>query len=378
MTMKKYIILLITMATAVLPANVFGQIAGGAPSKIWTYPAVTALDEEVTWYFDMTGSAFTDGQELYLWAWSPSEPDAGNWANSSAFAKLDYVGNMVWKKTLTPTLYFNTTVDNIKASAGFWMRLKDHTGTIQSDVINVPGSWLTLDNFIASNKAVQIFPEKFYLDQPLSIIVNAKYVWTGSVQGGLVGSSELHLHSGLNTWSDSLRQYKAWLPDVVASTKFKSLGNDIYKFDMIPSQYYNTGDGFVMENISFVIPNADWSKVGQDQGPKDFIFTAPGVVVLEPVLSIFPKNFSQLDLFTISRTNNEKNVTKLTYTITAGDKTLTGDFTGTRSLMNAYVDLLTGLAGSPSLDKIHILVKDNNGRAILDTDVSLVKLTDVE
>lgn len=377
--MKKYIFLFIALLAIVLPFNAKGQIAGGAPSKVWTYPAVAALDEPITWYFDLTGSNFTDGQDLYLWDWSPTEPDAGHWAHSSDFAKLTYDGNMVWSITLTPTVYFNTTVDNIKASAGFWLRLKDLTGTIQSDVINVPAYWTALDAFISSGKAVQIIPEKFYLDQPLSILVNTKLVWTGSVQGGLTGTSELHLHSGLNTWTDSVRQYMAWIPAIVQATKFKNMGNDIFKFDMVPNQYYNTGEGFVMQNISFVLPNADWSKVGQDQGPKDFIFQAPGVPVPPPpALYIFPKTFSQLDLVTITRTNNELNVSKLTYTITAGVKTLTGEFTGTRSVMNAYIDLLTNLSGSPSLDKIHVVVKDNNNRAILDTDISLVKLSELE
>lgn len=378
--MKKLDILFILLFSAILASNVSAQVPEvGAPSKIWTYPAITALDEEVTWYFDLTGTGFAEGADLYLWAWSPSEPDAGHWNNSSDFAKLEYVGNMVWKKTLTPTAYFNKSVTDIKGSAGFWMRLKDKTGTIQSAVINVPGSWSDLDAFIAGTKGVQIYPAKFYLDEPLSILVNAKLVWTGAVQGGLVGSTELHLHSGLNTWSDSLRQYKAWIPEIVESTKFKYLGNDIYKFDMIPSKYYNTGDGFVMENISFVIPNQDWSKVGQDQGPKDFIFMAPGVPIPpDPEIYLFPKKFSQKDIFTIVRLNNEKNVAKLTYTITAGSKTLTGDFTGTKSDLRAYINLTKELTGVSSLDKIHILVTDNNGRKILDTDVSLVQLSELE
>jgi len=377
--MKKYIFLLIALVAICFPKNSKAQIAGGAPFKMWTYPAITALDEEVTWYFDLSGTSFADGGDLYLWAWSPFEPDAGHWDNSSDFAKLVYVGNMVWKKTLTPTQYFKMTAADIKPTAGFWLRLKDKAGTIQSDVINVPGSWRDLDAFISGNATVKIFPEKFYIDQPLSILVNAKLVWTGAVQGGLVGASELHLHSGLNTWADSVVKYQAWIPAQVQKTLFKSLGNDIYKFDMVPNQYYNTGDGFIMENISFVIPNQDWSKVGQDQGPKDFIFLAPGVVAPpSPSLYIFPKKFSQKDIIVIGRLNNEKNMSKLTYTITAGTKTLSGDFTGARPDMKAYVDLLTGLANAASLDHIHVLIKDNNSRTILDSDISLVQLSELE
>ncbi len=378
--MKKYILLLITVLVIFLPRNVNGQIAGGVPAKIWTNPAITALDEEVVWYFDLTGTSFVDGADLYLWAWSPSEPDANNWAKSSAFAKLEYVGKMVWKKTITPTIYFNRSITDIKSSAGFWMRLKDLAGTIQSDVINVNGSWTDLDAFAGASKSAQIFPANFSLNQPLSILINAKEVWTGAVKGGLVGSPSIHLHSGLNKFQEgTIVEANMGNPILFEKTKFKNMGNDIYKIDMIPSQYYGVANDFVMEGISFVVPSKDWVKVGTDAGGKDFLFRAPGVPIPpDPELYIFPKKFSQKDIFIIKRLFNESNVSKLTYTIKAGDKTLTGDFKGVKADMRAYIDLLTGLAGSPSLDKIHIVVKDNNNREILNTDISLVQLSELE
>ena len=104
-----------------------------APVSIISNPLGTyALDQSVTWTFDLTGSAFAAGEDLYLWIWSPSEPDAGNWSNSSSFAKLTYVNGMVWSMTLTPTTYFSKTVSEIQASAGFWMLLKDKSGNIQT------------------------------------------------------------------------------------------------------------------------------------------------------------------------------------------------------------------------------------------------------
>lgn len=350
----------------------------GAPSKIWTYPAVTALDEQVTWYFDMTGTTFTDGADLYLWAWSPAEPDAGHWESSSDFAKLEYVGNMVWKKTLTPTLYFNRSIADIKSSAGYWMRLKDKTGTVQSNVINVPWSWFDQDNFAASGVAVKFFPEKFYLNEPLSILVNAKEVWTGAVKGGLVGQPSIHLHSGLNAFqAGTIVEANMGVPALFEKTKFKDMGNDIYKLDMIPAQYYGVAEDFVMEDISFVLAAKDWVKVGTDVGGKDFLFRAPGVPVPpDPELYIFPKKFTQYDIFTIVRLHNEKNVSKLSYTITAGSKSLTGDFAGTRDELKAFINLTKELAGIPAIEKLHIVVVDNNNRKILDSDFSLVQLSE--
>ncbi len=378
MIMKKYIFLLIALVAFILPSNVNAQIAGGSPSKTWTFPVVTALDEEVTWYFDLTGSAFTDGQDLYLWDWSPSEPDAGNWAKSSDFAKLTYVGNMVWKKTLTPTLYFNRSVADILGSAGFWMRLKDLTGTIQSDVIQMPITATTLTSFATSGKAVQIFPAKFYLDQPLSLLVNVNEVYAGGVKGGL-GTDPIYLHSGLNNYDPkALVEAQLWDPTRTQKVKLKSMGNGIYKMDMIPMDYYGVTNDYVMENIAFELPTMDWAKLGTDANGGSYVISAPGVVVVNPQLYIFPKKFSQNDLITIVRLNNEKNVSKLTYTLTAGTKTLTGDFFGSKADMRAYINLTTQLAGLPSLDKIHLVVTDNNNVKILDTDITLVQLSELE
>ncbi|MEI7504788.1 MAG: GDSL-type esterase/lipase family protein, partial [Paludibacter sp.] len=106
-----------------------------------------ALDQPVTWTFDLTGSGFTAGQDLYMWAWSPSNPDAANYSNSSASTKLTYISGMTWSKTITPTTYFAKTVAEIQASSGFWMKLKDLTGKIETATfspVNVDATSITI------------------------------------------------------------------------------------------------------------------------------------------------------------------------------------------------------------------------------------------
>ncbi|MEI6555756.1 MAG: T9SS type A sorting domain-containing protein [Paludibacter sp.] len=135
----------ITAVSTIAPVSIISNPLG-------TYP----LDQSVTWTFDLTGSEFTAGEDLYLWIWSPSEPDFGNWTNSSSFAKLTYVSGMVWSMTLTPTTYFSKTVSEIQASAGFWMLLKDKKGnlktadfsvsqTINRQVVNITASKTSTD-----------------------------------------------------------------------------------------------------------------------------------------------------------------------------------------------------------------------------------------
>lgn len=377
-TMKYITIALLTFVAILTPKNSFATDEVGAPAKVWTYPVVYALDQEVTWYFDMTGTGFSEKQDLYLWAWSPSEPDAGNFDNSSDFAKLEYVSGMLWKKTLTPTKYFNKTVADIEASSGFWMRLKGKGNEKQSDVIQAPWSVGDIKTFKESGETVQIFPQKFYLDEPLSILVNAEKLWVGGTQSGLAGE-EIFFHSGLNNFAaGAIVEANMGDPNLVKKTKLTPIGNNIYKIDFIPREYYGVGEDFVMENIEFLFPSKDWAKVGTNEGGKNFVMLAPGVPIpLDPIFSFFPQKFSQYDILTLIRKNNEKNSQGLVYTIIAGGKTITGEFTGNKDEMKAYINLFQSLSTEPSIDKINLLVKDKNGAEILKTDIPLVPLSDL-
>ncbi|KAA6343699.1 hypothetical protein EZS27_008643 [termite gut metagenome] len=377
--MKKIITVLLAFAAIVIPAKVLASDPAGMPAKFWTYPVVYALDEEVTWYIDVSGTSFPEGVDLYLWTWSPSEPDQGNSANSSEFAKLEYVGDGLYKKTLIPTEYYHMSVDDIQVSAGFWMRVKDKTGIMESDVIQIPWSVAEITTFTSSGKTAQIFPENFYLDTPVSILVNAEKVWVDGVQGGLVGKPSIHLHSGLNSFNnDALVEYQAWVPERVEKTMLKPIGNNIYKIDFIPREYYGVNEDFVMENIQFVLPATDWAAVGTDAGSKDFVFRVLGVPIPpDPVFYFFPQKLSQWDILTLVRTNNEKNSEGLVYTITAGNKILTGQFVGGKENRRAYINLLGELAGT-TVTKITLKLDHLDGAEILTTDIPLVPLSELE
>lgn len=382
--MKNILSVLMALVAIILPLKGFATDELGEPAKMWTYPVVYALDEEVTWYFDMTGAGFDDGQDLYLWAWSPSEPDAGNFDNSSEFAKLEYVGNMVWKKTLTPSKYFNMSVADMEASAGFWMRLKVKGNEKQSGVINMNWTVAELADFKNSGKEVQIYPEKFYMDEPLSILVNANLLWSGGVQGGFDGE-EIHMHAGLNNFdANAIAEYQAWIPEISEKTKLKNIGGGIYKIDLTPRTYFGlnneppVADGYVMENIEFLFPTKDWVKVGAAKDG-NFIISAPGAIIPpDPVFYFFPQKFSQYDILTLVRTNNEKNSKGLEYKITAGTKVITGDFSGNATEMKAFVDLLTQLAGVGEISKVNLQVNDKNGKEIVKTDIPLVPVSELE
>lgn len=349
------------LALLLFSTSAKAQAEAGDIAKIWSFPVVYNYDEQVSWYFDLSGTSFAENEDVYIWIWSPSEPDAGNFDNSSEFAKLSYEGDFIWRFDLTPTDYFSVSAEDIAVSAGFWLRLKDKTGTKQSGVGSVPLT--AFSSFYTANEVIRSYPENPLIDEPLSILFNANLI------AGFDGATSVHMHSGLNDW-EILQEYQVWVPEVVEKTKLKDMGNGFYKMDMIPSVYYNSPEGYVMENITFLFVKDEWAATTPDQK----IFAADVIPPPPPAFTFFPLKISQKDILGIIRINNERGITELTYTITAGTKVIQETISGNMTEIKGFVDLATELKEEPSLEKIHVLIEDNSGRIITDTDIKLVEL----
>lgn len=356
----KYIYTIIAVFVFCLSTNAQTEELGDI-TEIWSFPQVYNYDEEVSWYFNLSGTGFLDGEDIYIWIWSPSEPDAGNWENSSEFAKLIYEGNFVWRFDLTPTLYFGMTSEDIASSLGFWLRLKDQAGTKMSTVANVP--YINFSSFFTADELIRSYPTNPLIDKPFSILFNSNLIPEFS------NANSVHMHSGLNNW-DILQEYQSWLPDIVEKTKLKDLGNGFYKMDLIPVIYFNTPNGYVMENINFLFVKDDWAATTPDQ----IIYAAEVVPPPPPALSFFPLKISHKDLLGIKRINNEPGITALTYNITAGSTTIEGEFEGNTAQIMGFVDLATELDGMSDLESIHVVVKNNNNVIISETDITLTPL----
>ena len=352
----------ILLAFILLPGIVQAQEEVGPVGAMWSNPAVYKYDEQVTWYFDLSSTTFVMGEDIYLWMWSPSEPDAGNWENSSEFAKLTYVEGMTWSFTLTPTAYFNVSADAIAASAGFWFRLKTKTGSKQSGVAQV--AYTNFSSFYTANQLIRSYPEQPLINKPLSILFNSNLI------PAFADATTVHFHSGLNNW-DKKQEYQAWLPDIVEKTKLKNLGNGFYKMDLVPEEYYpDVPDGYVMENIVFLFVKNDWAATSPDQ----MIMAGEFVPPPPSEFRFFPLQVSKKDFLGVIRKNNEPGITKLIYTVTAGTTVLTGEFTGGTAEIKGFINLVSGLQNVQNVTEIHVLVKDNTDRIISDTTIPLKTL----
>lgn len=346
------------LAILLVPAFMQAQDAAGPINGITSFPVVYKYDEQVTWYFDLSTTTFAAEEDVYIWIWSPSEPDAGHFGDSSDFAKLHYEGNMVWSFTLTPTVYFSMTPEAIAASAGFWLRLKDDAGTKQSDVANV--AYTDFSSFYTANEMIRSYPTAPALDKGVSILFNSNLV------AGFADATSVHFHSGLNNWA-VLQEYQSWLPEIVTKTNCKNLGNGFWKMDLVPKDYYPVPDGFIMENMVFLFVKDDWAGTSPDQ----IIYAAEYVAPPPPEFRFFPLQLSKKDFLGIMRKFNEPGINKLLYTITANDVTLTGEFTGNMAEIKGFVNLVTPLQNVQNLTEIHVVVKDNTNRTISDTVIPL-------
>lgn len=346
----------------------------GKIAEIWTQPAVFLPNEEVTIFFDVTGTALAgEAGPIYLWSWFPSEPDAGHWASSSEFARLTQVdGTNVWKITMTPTAYYGVDASQIFSLYGL-LKLKDGSKATDAFAPDIGNAINLYDmNNIKGSKIIDFYPKTIPGNRPFSILLNTNNTWSGcdpgpGTQGALSTAPDVHMHAGLNDWSVIVENNPANL----GKTQLTSLGDGIYRMDLVPWEYF--GAEVQIRKFNAVFASADWSKLGTDKNCADFLLTPVGVVPVEEGFKFFPQKLTQKDLFSVIAVNDNGQVTSLNYTITAGSKTIQGTFEGTRPTYQAYIDLATGLKGEPGLTKFHLNVKGSNGITLLDTDFTLME-----
>lgn len=403
--MKKVLFALMCLFPLALFAD--GVELPNAP-KCWTVPAVFTADEEVTFYYDMTDVGFQEGVDLYLWAWQPTEPDAGHGGNSSDFAKLEYLGNNIYKKTMVPTEYFHCDVAKFEDAnwPGFWQRLKTKDGSMWSGVFAAPDSRSEFEAFKKSGAGIQFFSgkkstgftEKFALDDPLTVLFNPDvYKLGGKTMTELAKDADFvtfGVHSGLNDWT-VLQTLDVWRPAVLAKAGLKKLSNGLYAWNIgIPSEYYafNPQDpgqadkptiladpdkkaAFVLENMTYnvikVIKDAaganQWGVNTGDQTQK----AGQAVPYPDPVFSVFPTRVSTKDILTLTRQYNGRTDGDLDYIIVAGSKTIKGTMPGVRDKRETTIDLNKELQGVEA-SELKVTITNARGIKVVESTVPLV------
>ena len=340
--------LFITLAVLMVSAAAFAQEELGNP-KVYTVPAVFYPTDEVTFYFDMADAGFKDGEDLYWWVWQPTEPDAGNWESSSDFAKLEYIGDNMYKKTFVPVDYFFqnqsrfATKDDLLAfmegdwgEAGYWSRLKSKDGQRQSGVFCVEHNRTDIADFKASGAEYQIFSgdktvgytDKWTMTKPLSILFNGDVLkiegktlneWASAGDFQYFGT-HAGLHGFYTNMDDEVieydfsdppapnlnQQFNVWRPGCIEKTTLKNIGNGVWRWNVqTPQEYFcynptNGGeDGGIMasDGTYYVLTDMGITQNGKWAPNPDFVasFVAQelkfGIVVNSWATSLFGFEF---------------------------------------------------------------------------------------
>ncbi|MDR1552647.1 MAG: hypothetical protein LBS69_04185 [Prevotellaceae bacterium] len=376
--MKKIIFCIIGFIMLSVSAS---RAADIIPDKYWAVPAVYAMDEEITWYFDFgstSPSVLPDGSPLYMWIWAPNNP-------TNDIIPIDYEGNRIWKITFTPTTFFGLTQDEIYAHSdhafNFLLRSANfddyHTGTL---VIKTNTNYV--GDFAASGEVwtyystednnTQAIPgKKVYPASNVSILFNAN-VAPGFTDAA-AGVKGVHMHSGYNNFADHTIEYHSWettgcYPQSACYTEFKHLGNGIYKKDLVPYEYFQALEEDEFSNFEFLFVQDDWSATTSNY----VVYAADVPIPPPPSLYFFPLKISLNDILVISRENNNRGQF-LSYTITGGSKTISGNMTGSSpmALQRAFVNLVEEFKGM-NISSLTATIKDQNDNEIYSGDIPLV------
>lgn len=384
--MKRIISILIVLLSFV---HAQGQV------KITCDPVVYAPDEEVTWYFDMSEKMQVEGEPFYIWTWAPSNPEdvlgtVDAWNNPSDACTLKYVGNGIYKLTMTPTKFYGVTAEQLYANGDiFWMNIRNSAKEDVTGSLQAPHPFTSeFQNFMDAEKDLQVYPSVFTMKDNISILVNLKQLNVGGQGvGALVGKNfgNLHMNSGPNDFVDHIVEANMGVPELVQKTMLKKVNfgdGNLYKMDMKPMDYYGITDeevlnGYQMKDIMFLFATTDWTATGVAASGDNFVLKC-GEVEPEPdpVFSTFPSRVSQLDFLTLMRQYDD-GLTNLKYEITGGNTTLTGEFGGTRQLRTVTVNLLDGFKNESNLDRLHIVVT-RNGNGVEDRMIPLVPVGEIE
>lgn len=402
--MKKtaiYLMMLLMAMTFALNSKASTKV--GTP-VCWTVPAVFTPDQEVTFYYDVTDVGFPEGVDLYLWAWQPSEPDAGNGDNSSEFAKLTYLGDNIYCKTMVPTEYFHTTVDAMTNAdwPGFWQQLKTKRDDLWSTEFAAPDSrqeWETIKKnadqgvFVYSGKKVKNFTDKWTLNEPLTFVFNPKVFTVGGKTmeefSTTAGFDGFKIHSGMDDWTYE-QGVKVWIPGCMEKTNVQKLSNGYYSWSMTsPYDYYSwnyADDGtkastglesdYEPTNIAWLmvgIVNGDWGGTCGDQSTK----AGQAVPYPDPSFSYFPTKLTANDILTLTRLYNGKLDGDLNCKIIAGNKELTGVLDGNRDKRQLSVNLLDDVTDK-TISDLKVVITNKAGVKVVDTTIPLVPLSEVE
>ncbi|BDD09765.1 hypothetical protein FUAX_21970 [Fulvitalea axinellae] len=281
----------------------------GAIREIWTDPAAFTRDQEITIYFDVTGTNVQDpaqaGESIFVWffndsgnASDPSIPN-GPWDNFNTTGKmLSPVEGMtnVYSIKLTPETFF---VDGSTMTEMEGLIRTGNGGEIkQTDNFDAKSNSAIVFYDYASGGISNAWPDNFQSDRPVSIIVDVSKAWSdgGTEQGQLVGQP-VYIWLGANGFNPESK-YNT-LGNENAACKAVTGMENLFQYNFIPAQTMKGWDAVspppTLNELNWLFNNGTWTLTGRDVNGANF-----GKEVVREISSTafatFPGKFTTEDL----------------------------------------------------------------------------------
>ncbi|MEI6575241.1 MAG: hypothetical protein WCO63_03590 [Bacteroidota bacterium] len=293
--MKKIFNHILILLFLLVTAKVFAASVGTV-NAIWSSPAAFKPDQQVTFYFDVTGTTLVGHTDLHLYSWTPKEIEP--WGNPSANTLLTPTANpAVFTLTCTPTTLWGTTAANFGLSIEGLIKTEDGTSQTE-DFKEANGNAFKLFNYTLLNSNIAVvWPPEFTKDKPISVVVNLATAWAnaGASQGQLVGES-VYIWLGANSWNPG-SQYNA-LGNLNARCDLVANETNVAQYNFWPDSVFPPAAPTIKE-LDFLFNNGTWDKTGRDVAGGDFkvkpLTNAPGSAAFTP----FPKKTTQGDIINL-------------------------------------------------------------------------------
>lgn len=379
--MKKVLYLIVGLAF--LSMNARGQaVEVAAPLSMWTIPAIFEMDQPVTLYVDLSGGGFDEGEDIYWWVWQPSEPDKGNHANSSEFAKWEYDGNMMWKKSIIPTEYFGLSKEEMwnYEERKFWCRVKDQSGTRESGVFSFSYPEQSVADLVGSELWASD-PADFNVLTQTSVYFNANQA------AGFSPGEDIYLNAQINNpegGDDYLFTYES---EGAEKTKMLYLGDGIYRKDIDVKSYFfipsegNPEEGIV--NADYELLYIKGTATNGSTTSDGFQLTPLSLDPGTPMVYLFPSAPLFENIFVINRVNPQPGEDPITYNITVrGFDSISGTLdrypnTGADKNRSVYLYLPDYWESCPT-EEIRIRLTGANGNRFFDQRIKINSLDSQE
>ncbi|WP_192820602.1 DUF4961 domain-containing protein [Rufibacter sp. LB8] len=280
-------------------------LAIGANAQVTIEEGAFRADDRITIIYDATvgTSGLQGASEVYLhtgannWAFQPTGQEWGIDFAPGKMTKVPGEQNK-WQITLTPRSFYNIPAGTDLENLLFVFRNRDGSQTgknADNNDIVVTASKYNGGQFVYTE------PTSFNPNDRVTIWFDANAAACNE-GGGLVGASQVYLHSGAQDFSVQPAG-QAWGVDWEGG-RMINRGNNLWSITFVPSEYYGTS---VMSNIKLLFRDLSGDKRAKGDGCADHTLTVNPIGPMpEPKTRVFPSKFTQDDAFTLYYNNKQE------------------------------------------------------------------------